>query len=317
MTRSRRATPRPHGTYACYVFGPGPGRGKGCRCSDCRRANSQGYQRLADGRRRPYRVRWRRPDTWEVREFDGHRDGPTVHRTLDREEAYRVRDELNGQEARPDPVWMSGQELRDVRAHIRRMVRAGLGLKGIANAAGVNPKTVTAIHLGRDPSPDRNRGQGYRVRRHRGGPYRVRRSTGGRILGVTLSDASDGHKVDAGPTWELLETLLRAGYPKAQIARALGRGRSLQIRRTLVFARTERQVHALYERLYRADPRVRLAAEGHVFRRRIRDRHGAHAWRGEEIVAEVRAAVELSRVRDRNRRDKRAERARRREEVVA
>ena len=32
---------RQHGTYACYVFGPHPGAGKGCRCEPCRKANSR------------------------------------------------------------------------------------------------------------------------------------------------------------------------------------------------------------------------------------------------------------------------------------
>lgn len=30
---------REHGTRACYVFGPDPGRGRGCRCEPCRKAN--------------------------------------------------------------------------------------------------------------------------------------------------------------------------------------------------------------------------------------------------------------------------------------
>lgn len=30
---------RQHGTHACYVFGPAPGAGKGCRCEPCRQAN--------------------------------------------------------------------------------------------------------------------------------------------------------------------------------------------------------------------------------------------------------------------------------------
>jgi WhiB family redox-sensing transcriptional regulator len=35
---------REHGTHACYVFGPAPGAGKGCRCDPCRAARAS-YER--------------------------------------------------------------------------------------------------------------------------------------------------------------------------------------------------------------------------------------------------------------------------------
>lgn len=35
---------RKHGTHACYVWGPAPGAGKGCRCDDCRAA-AAAYER--------------------------------------------------------------------------------------------------------------------------------------------------------------------------------------------------------------------------------------------------------------------------------
>lgn len=38
----RRGNGRPHGTHACYVWGPEPGciPGRGCRCTECRRAHA-------------------------------------------------------------------------------------------------------------------------------------------------------------------------------------------------------------------------------------------------------------------------------------
>ncbi len=37
---ARKATEtREHGTRKCYLRGPGPGAGTGCRCGDCQRAN--------------------------------------------------------------------------------------------------------------------------------------------------------------------------------------------------------------------------------------------------------------------------------------
>src|SRR5579859_6976414 len=40
-------TTRAHGTRACYVCGPGPGSGPGCRCDACRAANRAHARRRA------------------------------------------------------------------------------------------------------------------------------------------------------------------------------------------------------------------------------------------------------------------------------
>ena len=52
------STTRPNGTRARYVLGPGPGKGRGCRCDDCRAANraaaSHRDRQILYGRWRPY-----------------------------------------------------------------------------------------------------------------------------------------------------------------------------------------------------------------------------------------------------------------------
>jgi len=52
------STTRPHGTRARYVLGPGPGKGPGCRCDDCRAANraaaSRRDRQILYGRWQPY-----------------------------------------------------------------------------------------------------------------------------------------------------------------------------------------------------------------------------------------------------------------------
>ena len=45
-------TTRAHGTHTCYVFGPNPGRGKGCRCQPCRDA-AAAYERDRSKRSAP------------------------------------------------------------------------------------------------------------------------------------------------------------------------------------------------------------------------------------------------------------------------
>lgn len=58
MTATTTAAERSHGTRARYVFGPGPGRGPGCRCTACRAANREQAARrerqIIYGRWQPY-----------------------------------------------------------------------------------------------------------------------------------------------------------------------------------------------------------------------------------------------------------------------
>jgi len=302
---------RRHGTRSCYVFGPGPGRGKGCRCFDCRVANAQTVQRLADGRRKPWRVRGKR-DSWYVIAWDD--SGEPVWKGTDRDAAYNECARLNWRDRKPDPVWLSFKEEDELRAHLKWLRKRGLSDKAIARASRVNRRTVVRIRLGRDPERDRDRGGGYRVRHHTRDWIRIRRPTADRLLAVTLGDAGNCDHIDAGPTWELLETLLRAGYPKAQIARALGaKVGALQINRRKVRGSTARRVRELYERLYYEDPRVRLAAEGATFRRRIRDRWGTNGQ--DKIQEEVASIVPTIQKRERNRRNTAASRERERERL--
>lgn len=49
---------REHGTRACFVHGPNPGTGDGCRCEPCKEAN-RAYAR------KMYRAKHRPDETWE------------------------------------------------------------------------------------------------------------------------------------------------------------------------------------------------------------------------------------------------------------
>ena len=73
-----------------------------------------------------------------------------------------------------------------------------------------------------------------------------------RILAVTAVQARGGQRVDAGPTWALIEELVAAGYTRAQLARELGSraaSPTLQLGRDLVRASTARAVEDLHHRL--------------------------------------------------------------------
>lgn len=183
---------RAHGTRACYVFGPNPGRGKGCRCEPCREAN-RAYARLRDRQSR-------HPEVW----------GST-----DLVSAATAREYL--------------QELQEI----------GIGRRRVAAVTGVSQSVLVRIRHGQIK--------------------RVRKETERKILDVTGLDRGAVVIVDAAPTWELLDCLLRV-YPKARVAQMLGAKRpALQISRERVTRRTEVKVRVLHEALLLKDARVRAA----------------------------------------------------------
>lgn len=127
----------------------------------------------------------------------------------------------------------------EAREHIIALGRIGVGYKQVARALGVNPKTILEVRTGET--------------------QRIRRWRAEGILAVTACERADGALVDAGPTWELLNRLLAAGYTKAGLAMALGAGTpALQVGRDRVTVRKARSVRDLYERMWKCDPRVRV-----------------------------------------------------------
>jgi hypothetical protein len=134
--------------------------------------------------------------------------------------------------------------VRAVRDHLRWLKSEGVGLHQVASVTGVKRETLRRIlRIGRRPSDW------------------CRRSTADRVLAVGLHDIAGAAEVDAAATWDLLGCLLRAGWPKARVARALGSraaNPALQVRRDRVLGRTARAVRELHDRAWIADAAVRL-----------------------------------------------------------
>ena len=61
--------------------------------------------------------------------------------------------------------------------------------------------------------------------------------------------AAPSTRVDAGPTWELLDDMIGRGWPKAWIAREAGLGASLQLSRDTVTAANAERITVLARRL--------------------------------------------------------------------
>lgn len=126
--------------------------------------------------------------------------------------------------ARADRVraGLPGTDLVDAnpaRGHLRILEARGASRKALARAAGVNVKTVTETLDGtlRRFTPD----------------------VAGRLTCLTIEAAREaalpgrhGGLVDPGPVWEQLDEMLAAGWPKAWIARELGKkSGAIQLRR--------------------------------------------------------------------------------------
>jgi len=139
----------------------------------------------------------------------------------------------------PDEAWLPYVSAEPARAHLVKLGRAGVGLKAVARLSGVSNGSLTKIVYGQ-PAKGRPPSR------------RIRPQTLARILAVRVPGAGGGGRVEAGPTWALVEELVAAGYTRAFLARALGSRSAaprLQLGRDTVRAGTARAVEDLHRRL--------------------------------------------------------------------
>lgn len=130
------------------------------------------------------------------------------------------------------------------REHLDALGRAGVGLKTVARLSGVSHGSLSKIVYG-EPLKGRPPSR------------RIRPETLHSILAVSASQAGGGQRVDAAPTWTLVEELVAAGYSRAFLARALGSEAAsprLQIGKKLVRASTARAMEELHRRLISRPP---------------------------------------------------------------
>lgn len=106
----------------------------------------------------------------------------------------------------------------EARAHLKALSAAGVGRTTVAQATDISSAIVQMISAGtRD---------------------KIRLATARKILAVTPDCKADGARIDAAPTWALINELLSAGDTKLSIARAIGQqGSGLQLSRKLVTVR--------------------------------------------------------------------------------
>lgn len=106
---------------------------------------------------------------------------------------------------------------KPARAHVRKLMRAGMGYKRIAQVAGVNPKTVYILATGK--RKDRK-------------AKRMRRESAEKILAVDL-DLAGGQMVDSTEAKAIIAELVGRGWAKAEIGRRVHgpQAKALQVAR--------------------------------------------------------------------------------------
>lgn len=139
--------------------------------------------------------------------------------------------------ARPDELWLPYVPAGRARRHLAELSTAGVGQKRVAEVSGVPHGSIAKIVYG-DP------------RRGMAPSRRIRLETERRILAVSIADAADRAKIDARPTWELLDELVARGFTKTWLAKMLGmKCPALQLGRHRVTAANARKVARLHKRL--------------------------------------------------------------------
>jgi hypothetical protein len=226
----------PHGTRARYVAAK-------CRCDLCRAANTAYYhQRQAVAKAAAAEVApvageapqiWTAPDgtkreRWYKRACPGPGGGVPCPRG-----AHLRKDSTGGvcSTCRELLVWNGNVWAGEVRAHLRKLSRLGVGYKSVAAACDVPTSILAAVLSGQKKY--------------------VRKRTADRVLAVTKDAAADHACIDAGPTRRLVQEMIeRAGLTRGEIAQRLRCERpALQIGRgphAKVLARTALAVRKLH-----------------------------------------------------------------------
>jgi transcriptional regulator with XRE-family HTH domain len=117
----------------------------------------------------------------------------------------------------------------EAREHLRWLQLQGVGLRAVSDRTGIARSSLQPIA--------------------NGSQRRVTPAIAQKILATSRLSVRPGARVDAAPTWRLLDDLIVLGYARTSIAQALGmQARSLQVGRRHVLRRTADAVAELHRR---------------------------------------------------------------------
>lgn len=121
-------------------------------------------------------------------------------------------------------------DTREAREHIRRLARAGVGYRMVADSAKVSTTVVRLIKQGKYP--------------------RARARTVRAIMAVTIDCRGDNVLVSGASTMRIIEKLLEEGFTKRDLARQLGyKCLRIQFKRARVTVKNRARVERLFAKL--------------------------------------------------------------------
>lgn len=144
-------------------------------------------------------------------------------------------------------TWQPYVDAEPVRVHVRSLMEFGIGWRRIAALAGVPNGMLSKLLYG-----DSRRGMAPSKQ------IRPRNAVALLAVEPSLDNLGSVVSVDATGTHRRLQALIRAGWPKARLAKHLGMLPSnfgTVLTREQVTVRTARAVVRLYDELWSADPR--------------------------------------------------------------
>jgi hypothetical protein len=165
-------------------------------------------------------------------------------------------------------TWQPWVDAQPVREHLLQLRECGLGLRRVAEAAKVDRKRLQAILTGR---PERGTGP----------QEKVRPALAAAVLSVepTLDKIGPCTVIDATGTHRRLQALVTAGWPQSRLAAGLGMQPGnfwTLLHEPRLIVRTARAVQALYDELWRADPR-KHGVDNQAYSRAVNHAR-AHKW---------------------------------------
>lgn len=169
-------------------------------------------------------------------------------------------------------TWQPLVDAEPVRAHLRALSEAGIGLKQAARLAGVSSGTVSNLMYGKTNSDGRVRPASKRCRPH----------IAAKLLAVQVDRdrLTDASTIPAVGTQRRVQALAAAGWSIAAQAARVGRTTAnygYLLTAQSVTVRTARQVAALYDDLTGTAPVGPVAKKTRAWARR-NGWHGAGAW---------------------------------------
>jgi len=168
------------------------------------------------------------------------------------------------QKARAAGDWNGIVPARAARKHLLALSKAGVGRRSVQAATDIADSILAEIRSGKRKQ--------------------IRARTERKILAVTRDARGDASLVPAGPTWKLIDALLKDGFTKARIAKEIGRkSPALQLNREWVTAKNEAAVVRAHSRLMGSGEQLVSSGRARRLIEALRDQ----LFSASRIVAEV------------------------------